>query len=66
VSLKLGMEKMELAARRLTPTRLSLPHTTRKSPATDPRLTLVLYRKRASTKVAYLNTAIRRAFDKAV
>lgn len=28
--------------------------------------TLVLYRKRASTKEAYLNTVVRRAFDKAV
>jgi hypothetical protein len=28
--------------------------------------TLVLYRKRASTKEVYLNTVVRRAFDKAV
>ena len=33
---------MKLVARRLTPTRLSLPHTTRKPPATDPRLPLIV------------------------
>jgi hypothetical protein len=36
------MEKMNLAARGLTPTRLSLPYTTRNSLATDPRLTAYL------------------------
>ena len=30
------------------------------------RKTLVLYRKRASTNEVYLNTVVRRAFDKAV